>query len=261
MKMRAKIFFVLVLGGLLISLQFFPSTRSIIKRGAYFVMKPMMAPLSGLGREMRQTFSFVFNISDLKQKNEELADKLIKIQVDESRIRELEIENSLLKKELGFWQGEKKEELVPAKIIEREPTAFLDYIVVDKGLSDGVRANAPVFNAGVLVGQTTEVFDHSAKITLITSKDSMIQAMLQDSRSKGLLKGGISGLYMDNVVFDAEYREGEYVVTSGLGGKIKEGILIGRARDTQSGSSEIYKTISVDSLVDLATIELVFIQK
>ena len=217
--------------------------------------------LSQSSMNLRHSFDFIFKIKDLRSENEELSRKLLQLEVDHSYTSELEIENAMLKKELGFLSEAEKGSLVPARIIQRDPIAFLDYIVIDKGEKDGVALKAAVVYNNVLVGQVSEVFGTSARVTLITSKDSMVQAMLQNSRSNGLLKGGISGLYLDNIVLDTEYMSGENIITSGLGGTMKQGILVGTAGKVQSYSSGIFKSIEVQPLVDLSKLEMVFVEK
>lgn len=217
--------------------------------------------LSLSGTKTRNFFSFARNISHLKKENDELAEKLIKMQVDTSKINELENENELLKKELGFLEKNKEFSLLPATIIGREPTSFLDHVVLDKGERDGVMKGSGVISGGVLIGQVIEIYPNQSKVTLITSKDSMIMAMLQGSRSKGILRGGISGLVLENIVQDINFEPGEYVVTSGLDGELKPGILIGRTTNVQTSSSDLFKNISVEPIADLSKLELVFIIK
>lgn len=227
-------------------------------RGSSEKVSTRLAKISG---DLSKTFSIFFRISQLKNDNERLANQLIGLQVDRSRIVELEAENQLLKKELGFLDQTQKGALVPARIIERDPTTFFDNIVVDKGSSDGIKEGMAVTFNGVLVGQVKEVFGQSSKILLISGRDSLIQVMLQENRSKGILRGGLSGLYIENIISDTEYREGEYVITSGLGGKMRQGILVGKAGKTEAGSPGIFKNIAVEPLIDLSTLELVFIEK
>jgi cell shape-determining protein MreC len=86
-------------------------------------------------------------------------------------------------------------------------------------------------------------------------------AMLQESRSKGILRGGISGLVLEDITREVNYEQGDYIVTSGLDGQLKEGILIGKAGGLQSSSSELFKNISVEPIADLSKLELVFILK
>lgn len=213
------------------------------------------------GRKTKNIFSFVFEISRLKKQNAELSEKILSFDVDRSKISELEYENSLLKKELGYMEENKDYSVIPSRIIGREPTSFLDYVMIDKGAKDGVAKDAAVISGGALVGQVKEVYDNQSKVTLITSKDSIVLAMIQNSRSKGILRGGLSGLVLDDITREAEYQPGDYIVTSGLDGQMKEGILIGKAGSLQSSSSELFKNISVDPVADLSKLELVFVLK
>lgn len=240
---------------------FWPGFRRKTHNTAAQILSGTTGRLYILGGKVRRTFSFVAKISDLKKQNDDLATKITDLQIDKSQIAELEIENKLLKQELGFLDESNRGALVPAKIVERDPTAFLDHITIDRGRKDGLVQGMAVVSSGVLVGQIGEVFDDTATVVLVTSKDSIIQAMLQDCRAKGIMKGGISGLYLDNITQDTEYKIGGDVVTSGLGGRMKEGILIGKAGKLQSSSSGIFKTISVEPIIDLSKLELVFVQK
>jgi len=258
-KLRQLIIFIIIF--LLLLVLFSPPFRQGVRGIISGSTKGIRSVLSVGSFGIKRNFSFIFKIKDLKHQNEELADKLLELEVDRSYTAELEIENKMLKNELGFLSDSEKGKLVPARIIQRDPIAFLDYIIIDKGANDGISAKAAVVYNNVLVGQVGEVFSTTARVILITSKDSMIQAMLQYSRSNGLLKGGISGLYLDNIVLDTEYKAGENITTSGLGGDIKQGILIGKAGKAQSYSSGIFKSIEVQPLADLSKLEMVFVEK
>lgn len=218
-----------------------------------------MTPLSDFGIGWQKRFSFISEIKRLSSDNKKLADQLLQAEVDSSKIKELEFENGLLKKELGFKEENVDLSLLPSHVIGREPTSFLDHIMIDKGSADGVEVNMAVISGGVLVGQVRETFDNESIVTLITSKDSLILSMLQDSRAKGLLRGGISGLILENIAQDVDCKPGEDVVTSGLDGELKPGILIGKTGSLESSTSDLYKNISVEPLSDLSKLELVFI--
>ena len=213
------------------------------------------------GTKMKNIFSVFYEISHMRKENEDLSTKILSLEVDRSKISELEFENKTLKQELGYAEANKDHPLVPARIIGREPTNFLDYVMLDKGKKDGIEAEMAVISGGVLIGQVKDVYDNQSKVTLVTSKDSIILAMLQKSRSKGILRGGISGLLLEDITRDSGYEQGDYVVTSGLDGKLREGILIGKAVSIQSSSSELFKNISVEPLADLSKLELVFVMK
>ena len=260
MKNNYKQFVLVLFFAFFVLLWVWPTFR---KDTTYVVQSTIKAPASAfsfVGKKIKTSLYFWVNIQNLTRQNAELADKITQLQIDRSRITELENENTLLKKEIGFTETYGSVEMVPARIIERDPVSFLDYIVIDKGGDDGVKEGQPVMSGGALIGKVSEVYKSSAKITLITSKDSIIQAMLQDSRTKGTLSGGISGLLLENIIQDVDFKKGEYVVTSGLGGSMSPGLLIGRALSVQT-SGGIYKSIVVEPLADLSKIELVFVQK
>jgi rod shape-determining protein MreC len=220
-----------------------------------------MKGLDSIGRNFSDKMSYFSKMSKVREKNEELANKIALLEVDKSRINELENENSVLKKEIGFAEENKEFVLIPARVIGREPNSFLDHIIVDRGERDGVKKGLAVISEGVFIGQISEVYEKSSNVILVTSKDSLILAMLQKSRSGGLLHGGVSGLTLENVVQDVSYEPGEYVVTSGLDGELKPGLLIGKATGLESTSSDLFKSIAVEPIQDLSKLEFIFILK
>lgn len=261
MKKKSKNIVLIVFVGLAILLIISTRFRSKLQSFANGSSSPATSRLSELGNNIRSDFSFIINIRNLKRQNDDLTQKLVDLQVDKSQMEELKNENNLLKKELGFVSNDGEDTLVPAKITQRDPATYLDYIVIDKGADHDIKVGMAVVASGTLVGAISKVDRSTATVTLITSRDSIVQAMLQDSRAKGILRGGISGLYIDNIVRDTVYKEGENVVTSGLGGDIKQGILIGKTGKLQSASSGIFKTIDVEPIVSISDLELVFVQK
>jgi rod shape-determining protein MreC len=218
-------------------------------------------PLSKIASVPKKFFSGIREISQLRDENAELAKKLSQIKLDSSELLELRAENQILKNQLGFAQEHKEYTLIGAKIIGREPVSFMDNIIVDKGGDDGVSVGAVAISDGALAGKVTEVYSHQSRVTLITSGDSIIQVMLQGSRVMGVLKGGIAGLSLENIPQDVEVAEHENVVTSGLGGAIDQGILVGEVTGQNSSKAQIYKTLSVQPAVDFSKLELIFIIK
>jgi len=126
----------------------------------------VLSTLSNSGNKIGGWFSFAGNISNLNNTNNELVQKITSLEVDKSKIIELEHENTLLKNELGFIENNKEEILCPAKIIGREPTSFMDHVIVDKGEADGIKKGMAAISAGVLVGQVSEVYGNKSKIIL-----------------------------------------------------------------------------------------------
>lgn len=238
-----------------------PTTRNFLVRIGIRVARPVESLFSSMSFSSRGFFYGLSQISDLREQNRELSDKLRQSQISQSELEELKAENQILKKQLGFKEVIKERDLIPSKIISREPTTFLDSMVIDKGEKDGISKGLAVVSDGALVGRISEVFDRESKVTLITSKDSIIQAMMQKSRVMGILKGGLSGMTLENIPQDVEVFEHEAVITSGLGGGIDQGILIGEISGQRSSKAEIYKVLNVQPTVDFSKLEIVFVIK
>jgi len=246
---------------IIIVLVFVPVTRNFLSRTVLTVSKPFGSWFSSMSFSSRGIFSGISEISGLKEQNAELADKLRQSRIDKNEYEELKAENEILKKQLGFKEQVKEKELVPAKIISREPTTFLDNIIINKGSNDGITVGLVVVSNGALVGRINNVFCNQSKVILITSKDSVIQAMLQKNRDLGILRGGLSGVTLENIPQDVEVSEKESVVTSGLGGGAEQGILIGEITGQRSSKAEIFKVLNVQPVVDFSKLEIVFVVK
>ena len=256
---KKKSYRALIILAIVFAIIMFSPIRKNIRGIIFSLYRRPAAALSEQGKKTKSFFSFILHIKDMREQNNDLTQKLQSMEVDQSKIAELQYENMELKKELGYAKTNPEFKLLSTKIVGREPTTFLDYVIVDKGRNDNIKPGMPVISGGVLIGQVREVFEDQSRITLITSKDSLVMAMLQSSRSKGILKGGISGLILENITQDVVYEKGEYVVTSGLDGELPPGILIGRTGPLENSSSDLYKNISVDPVADLSRLELVFI--
>lgn len=249
-------FIVLVLVLLLI-----PAFRGAVAGAVFNVSKPLTEKISNYAHRSHGFISGIYEISSIRDENKQLTQKLKELQVDETQLNELKHENEVLKNQLGFLDLHKETNLIPARIIGREPFGVLDRITIDRGESDGVKNNAAVVSDGALIGKVSEVSNNQAKIILVTSKNSIIQAMLQDSRTLGIVKGSLGGVKLENIPQDTKVNDREAVVTSGLGGEIAPGILIGWARGDVTSKSEIYKTINLDLAEDINKLELVFVVK
>jgi len=235
---------------------------AISRKSSDFILAittPVSRVLVSAGRKITNTFSVISEIGNLRKDNQRLTEDLVRAKVDSARLTELEIENNELRKQLEYKEAHPEMKLVPTNVVGLDPTNFYDTIVVDKGSNDGITQGIAVISLGVLVGKIDEVWGESSRVLLITSKDSIIQVMLENSRTTGILKGGISGMTLENIPLDTPIAGGENIITSGLGGKLPKGILIGKAGKEISAKSDIFKAIEVKSPINFFKLESLFI--
>ncbi len=150
---------------------------------------------------------------------------------------------------------------VTARVIGRDPGVGIRSIIIDKGSDDGVQVGMPVEGARGLVGQIFRVTENSAQVILITDSSSAIAARLGDSRATGLLRGGGLGGSMTIEWIDLQHQVaiGEVVLTSGLGGKFPQDMVIGRVVNVERSEAELFQGATVQAAADFDALEIVFV--
>lgn len=204
---------------------------------------------------------FLKNITHLQSilnQNKNLIKENLELQTRIVESDELRYENEILKKELGFYQQEKEKKLIPIEIIAQSPSGYLKSFIVSGGKRNGLDVGSAVVSQGFLVGTITQVRESNADLTLITDFNSLIPIILQDSRSTGLLRGGLTGLIVEDIPLNTEIKSGQTVLTSGLGGQIPSGIPVGQTRNIVSKKGEIFQRVAIDSPVDFSKLKFLF---
>jgi rod shape-determining protein MreC len=112
-----------------------------------------------------------------------------------------------------------------------------------------------------LVGQVFRTTANSAQIVLLTDNASSIPARLGNSRATGLMRGGGLGgsTSIDWVDLSSQIEVGEVVLTSGLGGKFPQDIVIGRVIEVDRREAELFQRAIVQPAVEFDALEIVFV--
>jgi rod shape-determining protein MreC len=96
---------------------------------------------------------------------------------------------------------------------------------------------------------------------LITDPKSAVSAMVQESRAEGVVAGNYDGaLIMEFVGQGAPVKEGDFVITSGIGGGYPPGVVIGRVSDVEKTEQDLFQSVHVDHLASLSDLDNVLVQ-
>ena len=87
---------------LLLIVLIIPPIRGGISNLFLRIVSPFQTVFSNQAKDSRGFFSALFEIKRIKNENSELAEKLKSCSVDQTLLDELERENDILKKQLGF---------------------------------------------------------------------------------------------------------------------------------------------------------------
>lgn len=193
-------------------------------------------------------------IERLQAENELLArenERLLEIQAQYQVLQEL------------FNRAAETPELrrITANVIGQDPNPILQSIIIDKGYDDGVRVGLPVEAARGLIGQVYRVTNQAAQVALLTETASAIPVRLGTTRATGMLRGAGRGALPTIDWIDLKYQvePGELVITSGLGGKFPENLVIGRVVSVERNEAELFQQAVVQPAADFDAIEMVFV--
>lgn len=189
----------------------------------------------------------------------------------ESRVAQLERENAELRNrqqdyefyvELFDRASEAPQfERVTASIIGRDTSPVFKSIIIDVGTNDGVQPGMPVESPRGLVGQVFRSSPDAAQVLLMTDNVSSIPARLSESRATGMVFGGGTGgvLTMDWIDQEARVQVGDTVVTSGLGGKFPEDLILGTVVEVERNEADLFQRAIIQPAVNFDRLELIFV--
>lgn len=204
-------------------------------------------------------FANLKHLSSLSKENEKLIRENLELQSRLAVLKEAQHESEILKKELGFASNKGELKLVPASIIGRSVSGFLKTVTIDRGRADGLKMGQAVISQGILVGVIKQIDENTSEVNLIYNYNSLVPVMLVDSRGTGLLRGGLEGLTVEDIPLNIPIKIGEQVVTSGLGGEMPAGILVGQTIEVISKPGEIFQKVTISSPIEIYYLEFVFV--
>lgn len=156
---------------------------------------------------------------------------------------------------------EKQEfKLLAARVVGKDPAYWFQTILVDRGKADDIVEGMVVLTPQGVVGQIIHVSEHFAKVLLANAPSSAIDAMVQKSRVRGILKGaGEKGFVLNYVLKNTDVAVGDHIVTAGIGGVFASGIPLGVVSAVREKERGMFQEIEVQPAVDFQKLEYVFI--
>jgi len=132
-----------------------------------------------------------------------------------------------------------------AEVLYDARDAFSRKLVLDKGQQNGVIAGQPVIDASGIVGQVTRVYPLSSEVTLVTDRRSTIPVEIRRTGERSVAFGGSPDgtIELRYLRTNADVRDGDVLVTSGLDGLFPPGLPVGTVRSVETGSSAFVRVL------------------
>jgi rod shape-determining protein MreC len=232
-----------------------------VEDASYFFLAPVESGLRSIAQPAADVVSNYSDIRSLTAENEALRSENERLNAEIARLREEAIRHEELERLLEVKQAFSTQEFLGASVTARDPSNLRQLVAIDRGSSDGIKVGMPVVAEGkTLVGTVTRTEANHSWVTLVTDVDSAVSSLILESRSQGVATGGYNRrLALEFLSQDAAVKDGDTVVTSGLGGTYPAGLVIGRVTGVSGDRQEVFRRVTVEPLASLSRLETVLV--
>ena len=201
-------------------------------------------------------YVFLFH---LQRENRELRKSLEVLAEITVQMEELRLENERLRQLLSLKERSSAR-LIAAEIIARDAIGGLKTIMINKGAKDLIEKDQAVVTHRGVVGRCIDVSQNTSRVLLVTDINSSVDALVQRTRSRGIVEGrGTSLCELNYVANTEEVMVGDLVVTAGLCGIFPKGLPIGTVSHIEQNNVGLFQYIELKPRVDLNKLEEVSI--
>jgi len=228
-------------------------------RIAISLIAPFQEAVSRSIRFVRDIWGHYFFLVKVAQENDNYKRALSHAVEINNLYKELKLSNIRLRSLLNFRKTI-TDRVIAAEVIGKDPSPWFKSIMIDKGKDDGVKKGVAVVMPEGIAGHVTEVSTHYSKVLLIIDHNSAVDALVQRTRARGIIKGESA----DRCLFKYVLRKndvavGDTVVSSGLGGVFPKGLPVGHVSGVIKPNSGIFQEVSVTPYVDFEKLEEVLV--
>jgi rod shape-determining protein MreC len=235
-----------------------------VQRVTTRVLDPVRGAISGVGEGVAGLFGAIGAIDRLRIENDELRRQLAGAEQRIAELTEASRENEELRELLGITEALDME-LLPVRIISRDPSNLVWEVGIDAGQDEGLAEGMPVLGnadgAGALAGTVVDVSGGRSTVRFLVDTRSVVIAVDQATRAMGEVRGQAGGqLVMANVPVTEPVAIGDTIVSAGLShddeaSRYPGGLLIGRVQAVEPDPNALTQTAFVRPALDLRSIE------
>lgn len=223
------------------------------------VLAPVQAVMANVAQSADDAWARYLEIGRLRVENVRLRAQVEELGREVGSLREDVLAARRLERLLNVRQT-LPGRTVAARVIARDSARWYSTVLIDRGTKDGVRRNDPVVGADGVVGRVIEAAATSSRVLLISDSRSAVGVLIQRSREAGVVEGlGGGTVQLNYLSRAADVREGDVVVTSGLGGVFPKGLVVGTVMRLLREEGALVQTAMVRTAASLDRLEEVLV--
>jgi rod shape-determining protein MreC len=137
------------------------------------------------------------------------------------------------------------DKVLVGELIGVDPNPFTHRIIIDKGGQDGVFLGQPVLDARGLMGQVVEVMPYTSRVLLLTDTTHSIPVQVNRNGLRAIASGtgNPERLELRHVADTADIKEGDLLVSSGLGQRFPAGYPVATVKEVIHDSGQPFAIV------------------
>jgi rod shape-determining protein MreC len=197
---------------------------------------------------------------ELIEENESLRARILVLERRSNKYASLAAENQKLRG-LQDSAAQLDETVVVADIIGVSPDPFSHEVIINKGEPDGVDVGQAILDANGLMGQVVQTSRFTSRVLLISDSSHAVPVEVLRSGARAILlgKGSVDSLELVHVPDTADVREGDTLISSGLGGRFPRGYPVAEVTRIESEPGEPFADIAAKPAAELNRSELILV--
>ena len=218
-----------------------------LRTGVGYVLIPFQSGVNAIGTSLYNHIRDFSTMQEAQAENEELKGRVAELTEENNRLQAEQYELERLRELYALDQDYMQYQKIGARVIAKDSGDWFQVFRINKGSADGVLVDANVIAGGGLVGIVTDVGAHYATVRSIIDDVSRVSGMAQQSGNTCIVAGDLTlfeegRLRISNVAQDADFKDGDRIVTSNISSKFLPGILIGYAADMTTDQNRLTKS-------------------
>ncbi|WJK12462.1 rod shape-determining protein MreC [Pseudomonas fluorescens] len=213
------------------------SQASLVLMDAYWITDLPGRLWEGIASQFGSRTELVAENEKLKSENLLLQGRMQKLAaLTEQNVRLRELLNS------SALVNEKVE---VAELIGMDPNPFTHRIIINKGERDGVVLGQPVLDARGLMGQVVELMPYTSRVLLLTDSTHSIPVQVNRNGLRAIASGtgNPERLELRHVADTADVKEGDLLVSSGLGQRFPAGYPVATVKEVIHDSGQPFAIV------------------
>ncbi|SMF89228.1 rod shape-determining protein MreC [Paenibacillus uliginis N3/975] len=218
-------------------------------------------------------FEDVRDMKEVYEENERLKKAVAQYARESAEYNLIKNDNKVLKDNLKFTEAQKQRyeyDYRPANVLSVNQDPNNHTLVIDLGAKDGARLNMSVTSVEGMVGVISHVGNFTSTVKLLTTLDpqdakrQQIAATVSNKDTFGIIESydkKTKMLKMTRIPEDDPVKVKDLIVSSGNGGVIPRGMIIGTVESVEVGEFGLNKTATIKpaaSFQDWKTLLVVF---